>query len=98
MPKQGFVYIVTNKNKTVVYVGVTSQLVKRIIQHKDHFYKKSFTDRYQVEFLVYYERFDSIVTAIAREKEIKKWRREKKNALIASMNPEWNDLFSLIAE
>lgn len=98
MPKKGFVYIVTNKNKTVLYIGVTSHLLKRITQHKDHFYKKSFTDRYQVEFLIYYETFDSIVTAIAREKEIKRWRREKKEALVATVNPEWVDLFPALQQ
>ncbi len=93
MQKGGYVYIVTNAHRTVLYVGVTSQLLSRMYQHKTHFYKRSFTDRYNIEFLVYYEAFGRIEDAISREKEIKKWRREKKVALIERVNPEWRDLY-----
>jgi putative endonuclease len=93
MPKKGWIYIITNKHKTTLYIGVTSNLPKRILQHKEHFYIKSFSAQYNVEYLVYHEAFDNIVTAIAREKELKKWRREKKEALINSFNPSWEDLY-----
>ena len=91
-------YIVTNKSHSVLYTGVTSDLRSRTEQHRIHYYKKSFSDRYNTEELVYYELFGSIEEAIAREKEIKKWRREKKEALINKMNPEWNDLWEQVKE
>jgi putative endonuclease len=93
MQKGGYIYIVTNTHHTTLYVGVTSQLLNRIYQHKTHFYKRSFSARYNIEYLVYYEAFGRIDDAIAREKEIKKWRREKKITLIESVNPEWKDLY-----
>ncbi len=89
----GTVYIMTNKNKTTLYIGVTSNLVARIQQHQEHFFKNSFTDRYNLEYLVYYESFSRIEEAISREKEIKKWRREKKEKLINDFNPSWKDLW-----
>ena len=92
MERGGCVYIMTNKNKTTLYIGVTSNLLGRIWEHKSHFYRKGFTDRYNLEFCVYYECYFSIEEAIVREKEIKKWRREKKEKLIITMNPEWKDL------
>lgn len=82
----------TNKHKTTIYVGVTSDLIKRVAEHKTHKFNASFTARYNLEYCVYYECFDSIVVAIAREKEIKKWRREKKDNLINSKNPEWKEV------
>lgn len=93
MQKGGYVYIVTKKHHTVLYTGVTSELLSRIYKHKSHFYRHSFTDRYNVEYLVYFEAFGSIEDAIARETQIKKWRRDKKVALIESLNPSWNDLY-----
>ena len=86
------VYILTNRNHTVLYVGVTSDLTKRIHQHKTKFYS-GFTSKYNVNKLVYFESFPTILDAITREKQIKKYRREKKNALINALNPEWNELF-----
>jgi putative endonuclease len=97
MKKGGYVYLVTNAHHNVVYVGMTSELLNRIYQHRTHFYKKSFSARYNIEYLVYYEHLGNITDAIAREKEIKKWRREKKDALINSMNPEWRDLWDEMA-
>ena len=88
----GYVYILTNKNETVLYIGVTSNLIGRLWAHYNHIYKNSFTDRYNLECLIYWESFDWIGTAIQREKELKKWRREKKELLIATKNPDWNDL------
>jgi putative endonuclease len=96
MQKGGCIYIMTNKNKTALYIGVTSDLIARVQQHKQHVFKNSFTDRYNLEYLVYYENFPSIEEAITREKEIKKWRREKKEKLIHSQNPHWRDLWEEI--
>ena len=93
MAKGGYVYMVTNKHHNVLYIGVTSQLLNRIYKHKTHFYKKSFSDRYNIEYLVYYEGYGRIEDAIGREKELKKWSRAKKDALINTMNPEWRDLW-----
>jgi len=76
--KGGSIYILTNKLKTTLYIGVTADLQLRIRQHKDHFYKGSFSDQYNLEYCVYYENFFSIQEAIAREKQIKKWSRIKK--------------------
>ncbi len=89
-----YVYIVTNKLKKVLYIGVTNNIQKRLSQH--HFdsinAKKSFAGKYNCYNLVYYEQFDSIELAISREKELKKWRREKKERLISSFNPDWEFL------
>ncbi len=86
-----FVYIVTNFNRTVLYVGVTSSLTKRITEH---FYGlvEGFTKKYNCRFLIYYEHFPDINMAISREKQIKKWNRKKKEALIEKTNPEWKSL------
>ena len=96
MERGGCMYIMTNKNKTTLYIGVTSDLYSRVYQHKNHIYSNSFTSRYNLELCIYYESFFSIEEAINREKEVKKWRREKKEILINSFNPEWNDLFDEI--
>jgi putative endonuclease len=93
MKRGGSVYIMTNKHKTTLYIGVTSDLPVRIKQHKEHIYESSFTDRYNLEYCMYYENLPTIEEAIAREKQIKKWRREKKEALINSINPHWEDLW-----
>ncbi|MEW2923306.1 GIY-YIG nuclease family protein [Muricauda sp. ANG21] len=89
-----FVYIVTNEKKTVLYIGVTNNIQKRLSQHyfDSENAKKSFAGKYNCYHLVYYEAFDSIELAIAREKELKKWRREKKDRLIFSFNPDWEFL------
>ncbi len=89
--KQSSVYIITNKNNTVLYTGVISNLVKRIYQHKAKTYK-GFTSIYNCEKLVYFENFVSIQEAIKREKQIKKYKRIKKINLIEKENPEWKDL------
>src|SRR5690606_4751151 len=89
--KKSFVYFMTNKNNTVIYVGVTSDLLKRVYQHKTKAYK-GFTDRYNCDKLEYFEEFDDITTAIAREKQIKSGNRKRKEDLINQENPEWNDL------
>ena len=88
-----YVYILTNKNKTVLYVGVTKNLKERLYAHKNsETSSKSFTAKYNVIHLIYYEHFTNIEQAINREKQIKKWRREKKNNLINNFNSDWNFL------
>ncbi len=91
-----FVYMMANANNRVLYIGVTSDLPKRIYEHKNHLDKTSFTSQYNVEKLVYYESTPDIEAAIAREKQLKGWVRKKKNWLIEQMNPEWKDLYESI--
>jgi|SRR4030043_22903 len=88
-----YVYLLTNWNNKVIYVGITNELTRRIYKHKNKMIK-GFTEKYNVKKLVYFEETQDINTAIEREKEIKKWRREKKNRLVNSMNPNWDDLSS----
>lgn len=90
--KHGFVYIITNLNNRVLYTGVTSDLVKRVYEHRNKLVE-GFTRKYNVTKLVYYETFDDIVNAIAREKQIKGWLRSKKITLIENSNPGWKDLY-----
>jgi putative endonuclease len=87
-----YVYMLTNKNNTVLYTGVTRDLEMRVWQHRNHVFPKSFTARYNVEKLVYFEHFTHIELAIAREKQIKGGSRAKKEALINNENPNWQDL------
>jgi len=94
MTHGGTIYIMANKLRTAIYIGVTADLYSRIMDHKNHIYKNSFTDRYNCEYCIYYEHYPTIQQAIAREKEIKKWRRDKKNALINTLNPKWEDLWN----
>ena len=86
------VYLLTNRHQTVLYVGVTSNLHKRVAEHIAGVHPSSFTRRYNVDRLVYSELTAVIRAAIAREKQIKKWSRWKKVALIEAVNPMWNDL------
>ena len=86
-----YVYIMTNSTKRVLYTGVTSDLRRRVAQHKEG-KTGSFTQRYKVSKLVYFERFDDVRYAILREKQIKAGSRAKKLALIEEANPEWIDL------
>jgi len=94
---EGFVYILANDNNSVLYTGVTSNLKDRLIQHKHKKRSNSFTARYNLRKLVYYERLQTIGEAIKREKQIKGGSRRKKIDLINSMNPEWNDLSELVS-
>lgn len=86
------VYFMTNKSNSVLYVGVTNNLFRRVFEHKEKI-NKGFTKRYNVDKLVYYEVYDNIELAITREKQIKNWKREWKNALVEKDNPQWDDLF-----
>lgn len=90
---KGFVYILTSKNNTVLYVGVTSNIKDRIVQHRTNKYKSSFTARYTIHKLVYFEECGTIGDAIKREKQLKGGSRKKKIQLINSINPGWVDLF-----
>lgn len=96
--KPGFVYILTNRHHTTLYVGVTSTLYARTKKHRDKFFPKSFSARYNVDRLVYYEVFDWIGDAIVREKQLKAGPRKKKLELIEKYNPEWKDLFDIISD
>ena len=95
--KSGYVYIMTNKNNTVLYTGVTSDLVKRVYEHKNKL-ADGFTKKYNAVKLVYYEVFDDISEAIRREKQIKGGSRDNKVRLIESMNPRWDDLYDDICK
>jgi putative endonuclease len=90
MSKEYYVYIMTNKSRTL-YTGVTNNLMRRVHEHKNKLVP-GFTSKYNIQFLVYYEAGNDINAAIAREKQIKGWLRSKKIALIDSMNPQWKDL------
>ena len=89
-PRFYYIYIMTNRSKTLC-TGITSNLENRVFDHKNHT-RPGFTARYNVDRLVYFERFANVQTAITREKQIKGLLRIKKMALIVSMNPEWKDL------
>jgi putative endonuclease len=91
-----YVYILANKKNGTLYVGVTSDLAKRVYEHK-HKTFKGFTSKYDVDKLVYYEVFDDILFAIQREKQIKKWNRAWKSRRICEFNPEWEDLYETVA-
>jgi len=92
MTKGGFIYILTNNHHSVLYIGVTSDLAIRLYQHRTGVFKNAFTNRYNVKRLVYFEVFDCIETAIAREKQLKAGSRQKKIDLVNRLNPEWKDL------
>lgn len=97
MNKKGYVYILFSKKNGTLYIGVTSNLVKRVYEHKNKFVK-GFTEKYNVDKLGYYEIFDDITSAIKREKQLKKYYRKQKLELIEIFNPEWNDLYYEILE
>jgi len=86
-----YVYILANKNNRVLYVGVTNNLPRRLFEHKNKLIE-GFTEKYNVNKLIYFEETENIKSAILREKEIKKWRREKKENLKNTINSEWKDL------
>ena len=89
-----YVYILTNKYNTVLYTGVTRDLVRRVYEHKTHADKDSFTSKYNVCKLVYFEETNDIYSAISREKQIKSWSRDRKTDLIFHQNPHWVDLYN----
>jgi putative endonuclease len=89
--KAFYVYMMTNRSRVVLYTGITNSLMPRVSQHQNG-EMEGFTKTYKVKLLVYYERYNDPRDAIAREKEIKDWRRAKKNAPVETMNPNWADL------
>jgi putative endonuclease len=96
MDKTYYIYLLTNFKNSVIYTGVTSDLVKRVWEHKESKYPQSFTSKYKTNKLVYYESCNDPITAITREKQIKGGSREDKLNLIRNFNPEFKDLYPLI--
>ncbi|MEA1958514.1 MAG: GIY-YIG nuclease family protein [Chloroflexota bacterium] len=92
MKRQYYIYMMTNKNNSVLYTGVTNDLKRKAYEHKQKFVE-GFTKKYNVTRLVYYEICDDAESAIFKEKQIKGWPRKKKDDLVNSMNPEWRDLY-----
>ena len=90
-----YVYMMTNSNNKVLYIGVTNNLKRRVYQHKNGEID-GFTKKYNVHKLVYFEHFTNIEHAIKREKQLKKWKRQWKNELVESKNPKWADLYNEI--
>ena len=95
---QYYVYILATNDNKVIYTGVTNNLIRRVYEHKNSLDLKSFTSRYHVHKLVYYECTTDVNSAIEREKQIKGWNRKHKNKLIESKNPNWNELYESILE
>ncbi len=91
MPTYGYVYILASSFKHL-YIGVTTDLEGRVQKHKEGFYPNSFTSKYKIDQLVYFERFGLVTRAIAREKELKGWLRIRKVELVVANNPDWRDL------
>ena len=90
---QYYVYILTNERNSVLYTGVTNDLLRRVYEHKHHLDKGSFTAQYNIEKLVYYEVTSDVESAIVREKQIKGWSRKRKNKLVENKNPTWEELY-----
>ena len=93
---QYYVYFLTNQDNNVLYVGVTNNLLRRVYEHRNSLNPKSFTTRYRAYKLVYFEATNDVRIAIEREKQIKGWNRKRKDRLIESINPNWNDLCDII--
>ena len=93
--KNYYVYILTNWNNSVLYIGVTNDVLRRINEHING-EEKSFATKYKTFKLVYNEQFNNAIDAITREKQLKKWSRAKKNKLIESFNPDWEDLLNMV--
>lgn len=96
--KAGYFYIMTNTHHTVLYCGATTDLLKRITEHKNKVFKNSFTSKYNVDNLVYFEQFSIARDAFLREKQVKAGSRKKKIDLIEKMNQEWKDLSDLVQQ
>ena len=92
MARQYYVYILASKRNGTLYIGVTSNLIKRVYEHKNNLVE-GFTHKYDIHNLVYYEMTESVESAIRKEKQLKKWKREWKIRLIEKGNPEWKDLY-----
>lgn len=92
MSKSAFVYFMSNRDNSVLYIGATNNLPRRVAEHKSMLNSDCFTAKYRCTKLVYYEAGEYFIGAIQREKQIKNWKREWKNSLVANMNPQWRDL------
>ena len=90
-----YIYILSSENNSTIYVGVTNNLIRRVYEHKNNMVE-GFTKKYNVHKLVYFEKTSDVNSAIAREKQIKSWKRLKKNLLIEQVNPQWRDLYNEI--
>ncbi len=90
--KKYYVYIMTNKYNTVLYIGITNNLTRRVYEHKNHLVE-GFTSKYNCHKLVWYLETDNVESAILQEKRMKKWKREYKENVINALNPEWRDLY-----
>ena len=88
-----YIYIMTNKPNGVLYIGMTNDLIRRVFEHKNHIVK-GFTDSYNLTKLVWFEQTDDVMSAIAREKQLKNWHRDWKIELIENSNREWDDLYA----
>ncbi len=95
---QYYVYILASNDNRVIYTGVTNNLIRRVYEHKNSLDRKSFTSRYYVHKLVYFEYTSDIEAAIIREKQIKGWNRNRKNKLVESKNKDWKDLYQSLLE
>lgn len=94
--RKGYTYIMFNKRNGTLYTGVTSDIMRRAAEHKNGIYANSFTKKYKIDKLGYFEVYDLVVDAIAREKQLKGGSRKDKIKLIESINPDWQDLFEMI--
>lgn len=95
MKSSSYIYIITNETNSVLYIGVTTDLPKRIYEHRNKLVD-GFSAKYHLYKLIYFEVFDNIESALNREKQLKRWHREWKNNLISTNNPKWNDLYDEI--
>lgn len=95
MKTESYVYLLANAHGNVLYTGVTNDLIRRVYEHKNKMVA-GFTQKYNVDRLVYFEACSDIMAAIAREKQIKGWSRKKKDDLVNALNPEWEDLYRSI--
>ena len=93
-----YVYIMTNKYKNVLYTGITNDLLRRVYEHRNHLIKDSFTTKYNITKLVYFEMTEDVRSAIEREKQIKSWNRKRKDMLVESQNPTWEDQYIMIMQ
>ncbi|HOT19794.1 MAG TPA: GIY-YIG nuclease family protein [Spirochaetota bacterium] len=90
-----YIYMITNRNNNVLFIGVTNDLKRRVFEHREKLVE-GFSSKYNCSKLVWYEQTNNIGSAILREKQMKKWKREYNNNIINEMNPEWNDLYETI--
>ena len=91
-----YVYILSNDTDVAIYTGVTNNLLRRVYEHKNNLEPTSFTAKYSIHKLVYFEETTDIRAAIEREKQIKSWNRKRKNQLVETKNPKWEDLYASI--